>query len=227
MKNLAPFSEAVPKHFHVCIFGSARIGKKHPTYTLVEELSRQIAQAGLDVVTGGGPGLMEAANRGHQKGRINDNSHSIGLNIKLTSEQEPNSHLDIKKEFSRFSRRLDNFMLLSNVVVVAPGGVGTLLEFLYTWQLIQVKHICNIPIILLGDMWLEFVDWIRVNPLNSGLISEEDMNSIFFAKTVSDAMKVIKKAYENYTVGGKDFCLSYKKYSKKALKTSDEKSEQS
>ncbi len=207
--------EATPKHFHVCIFGSARIGKEHPTYNLVQELSRQIAQAGLDVVTGGGPGLMEAANRGHREGRTNDNSQSIGLNISLPSEQESNAHLDIKKEFSRFSRRLDNFVMLSNVVVVAPGGVGTLLEFLYTWQLIQVKHICNIPIVLLGEMWLEFIDWIRAWPLNSELISDKDMNPIFFARTVAEAMQVISKAHENFKAGGEDFCLSYKKYGKK------------
>ncbi|MFV2041316.1 MAG: LOG family protein [Candidatus Hydrothermarchaeales archaeon] len=214
--------EAAPKHFHVCIFGSARIGENHPTYTLVQELSRQIARAGLDVVTGGGPGLMEAANRGHHEGRTNDNSHSIGLNISLPSEQESNAHLDIKKEFSQFSRRLDSFVMLSNVVVVAPGGVGTLLEFLYTWQLIQVKHMENIPIILLGDMWIDFIDWIRAWPLNSGLISEVDMDPIFFAKTVSEAMQVISKAHENFKAGGENFCLNYKRDSR--LKTSDEKS---
>ncbi|GBE17667.1 LOG family protein YgdH [archaeon BMS3Abin16] len=210
MKDADDLPEAAPKHFHVCIFGSARIGREHPTYTLVHDLAKEIAKAGLDVVTGGGPGLMEAANKGHHEGRKDNNSHSIGLNIRLPSEQKANAHLDIKKEFSQFSRRLDNFMLLSNVVVVAPGGVGTLLEFLYTWQLIQVKQMENIPIILLGDMWLDFIDWIRVWPLNSRLIGEDDLNPIFFAKTVSDALQVISKAHENFKAGGENFCLSYK-----------------
>jgi uncharacterized protein (TIGR00730 family) len=205
--------EAAPEHFHVCIFGSARISEGDPAYRLVEELSGMIAEEGLDVVTGGGPGLMEAANKGHKKGRVDVDTHSIGLNIKLPKEQGPNAHLDIKKEFSRFSERLDNFMLLSNVVVVAPGGVGTLLELFYAWQLVQVEHICNIPIILLGDMWTELIDWIEKWPLKLGLLSRDDMIPLFHAQDSEEAMKIIRKAFEEYKKGGEDFCLSFDKYS--------------
>ena len=201
-----------PKHFHVCIFGSARLKKGDPAYDLVYELSTMIADEGLDVVTGGGPGLMDAASAGHKSGRKNNDVHAVGLTIHLPREQITSPHLDIKKEFSTFSKRLDNFMLLSNIVVVAPGGVGTLLEFLYSWQLVQVKHICDIPIILLGDMWPELIEWIEKWPLAQKLISPEDMNSLFLAKDCPEAMKVIKKAHEEFKNGGSDFCLTYKKY---------------
>jgi uncharacterized protein (TIGR00730 family) len=213
MKDKNAKKEAAPVHFHVCIFGSARISKGDPNYSLVEELSRMIAEEGLDVVTGGGPGLMEAANKGHKEARVDVDTHSIGLNIKLPNEQDANPHLDIKKEFSRFSERLDNFMRLSNVVVVAPGGVGTLLELFYAWQLVQVEHICDTPIILLGDMWPELIDWIEKWPLKLGLLSRDDMVPLFHARDSEEAMKIIRKAFEEYKKGGEEFCLTFDKYS--------------
>jgi predicted Rossmann-fold nucleotide-binding protein len=160
--NMPKLKEELSKeHFRVAIFGSARIGKDDPNYKLIFNLARLIASKGIDVVTGGGPGLMDAASSGHFKGRRDDSQHSIGLNIRLPHEQTNAAHLDIKKDFYNFSTRLDHFMVLSDVAVIAPGGVGTLLEFFYTWQLVQVEHICNIPIILLGEMWFDLVRWIR------------------------------------------------------------------
>jgi predicted Rossmann-fold nucleotide-binding protein len=97
-------------HFRVAIFGSARITDDDPVYTLVFNLARLIAGAGMDVVTGGGPGLMDAASKGHFKGRKDSTSHSIGLNIKLPHEQSEAAHLDIKKDFEHFSDRLDHFI---------------------------------------------------------------------------------------------------------------------
>jgi uncharacterized protein (TIGR00730 family) len=204
--------EYLPTHFHVCIFGSARIKEGDPEYDLVYKLSAMIAKEEMDVVTGGGPGLMNAASKGHKEGRKNMNTHTVGLTINLPQEQDTNPHLDIKKEFSKFSERLDNFMLLSNVVVIAPGGVGTLLEFLYTWQLVQVKQICNIPIILLGKMWPDFIGWIEKWPLKNKLLNPEDMHTLFLADTVDEAMTVIRKAFDEYKKGGEDFCQTYKKY---------------
>jgi hypothetical protein len=102
-------------------------------------------------------------------------------------------------------------MVLSNAVVVAPGGVGTLLEFAYTWQLIQVKHICNIPIILLGDMWSEFLKWIEKYPLKKGFIAKKDLIRIFIAKDSFEAFRIIKRFYEGYEEGA-DLCFNFKKY---------------
>ena len=121
------------ERFRVAIFGSARIKENDSRYKQIYTLAKMIAAEGFDVVTGGGPGIMEAANKGHKDGRKKGKIvHSFGLNIVLPKEQTANKHLDIKKDFERFSERLDYFMYLSNVVVVAPGGVGTLLEFFYT-----------------------------------------------------------------------------------------------
>lgn len=201
-----------PNHFRVAIFGSARIKPNDPHYNQIYSLARMIAAEGMDVVTGGGPGLMEAANKGHMEGRRSEKVRSLGLNIKLPTEQMPNKHLDIQSEFRIFSKRLDTFMRLSNVVVVAPGGVGTLLEFMYAWQLIQVEHVCNIPIILMGEMWKPFIDWIEEWPLKKRLISPKDMNPIFLANHCREAMKIIRKAHHDFIHRGPDYCWNYRKY---------------
>ena len=132
-------------HYKVAIFGSARIEEGDQDYQEIFEISRGLAEAGFDIVTGGGPGIMQAGNAGHKS--VGSKQHSIGLNIKLPFEQDDNKYLDIKKEFDRFSGRLDAFMSLSDAVIVAPGGIGTILELFYSWQLVQVEHICETPII--------------------------------------------------------------------------------
>ncbi len=202
------------EHFRVAIFGSARLKPNDPRYKQIHTLAKMIARQSLDVVTGGGPGIMEAANKGHKEGRKGkrNGAHSFGLNIKLPMEQAENKHLDIKKDFEKFSARLDYFMYLSNVVVVAPGGVGTLLELFYTWQLIQVKHICSIPIIFMGEMWPPLVKWIEKWPLKKKFLDKEDMHPFFLAKNCSEAMTIIKKANKEYLKGNKDFCINFKKY---------------
>lgn len=199
------------EHFRVVVFGSARIRPGSPQYKMIFNLSKQIGAAGWDIVTGGGPGLMEAATGGHFLGRKNTGVHEIGLQIKLPHEQHDSAHLDVKAEFSRFSQRLDTFMVLANVVVVAPGGVGTLLELLYTWQLMQVHHTCKLPIILLGDMWPGFVEWVKKWPLNDRLLNDEDVNLLYIAKTTDDAMRIIKKAYREHK-RDPGSCTNYQKY---------------
>ena len=148
--NVKASEENNKKRFRVVIFGSARIEEGDPNWNVIYDLAKRIAEVGIDVVTGGGPGLMNAASQGHNAGDISKNVQSIGLQIMLPKKQIDAEHLDIKKEFSRFSERLDNFIDLANAVVVAPGGVGTMLEFFYVWQLMQVRMIHNVPIILLG-----------------------------------------------------------------------------
>lgn len=201
-----------PGHFRVTIFGSARIKSNDPRYNQIYSLARMIAAEGMDVVTGGGPGLMEAANKGHKEGRKGKKVHSLGLNIMLPQEQQANKHLDIQKDFNRFSNRLDYFMQLSNVIVVAPGGVGTMLELMYSWQLMQVQHTCNQPIILLGKMWKPFIEWVEEWPLKKKLISESDMMPIFLADHCREAMKIIRKAHQDFKHRGPNYCWNYRKY---------------
>lgn len=203
---------AQEKHFRVAIFGSARIKKGDKTYKLVYELAKKIGERSIDIVTGGGPGLMSAATEGHASGDKKHKSHSYGLLIKLPSEQKSAKHLDIKREFEHFTDRLDTFMVLSNAVVVAPGGLGTLLEFIYTWQLVQLKEICDIPIILLGEQWHELIDWIKKHPIKNRFMSPSDLNSIFFANTLEQAMNIINHTYKMYKQGDKDICLNIRKY---------------
>lgn len=161
-----------------------------------------VAKHGFDIVTGGGPGMMEAANAGHNAGDGHHDSDNIGLTIQLPWESEANKHLEIKKHFNKFSGRLDTFMALSSVVVVTPGGVGTCLELFYTWQLVQVKHICPIPIILIGTMWKKLIDWVKKYPLAEGLISPQDMDCIHIVKNNAEAMKIINKTHAEMKKSG-------------------------
>ena len=200
------------KHFRVAIFGSARIEKDDSVFNEVYSLTRLISEAGMDIVTGGGPGLMDAASAGHHFGRKDKKAHSVGLRIKLPKEEFEASHLDIKKEFNLFSNRLESFMRLSQAVVVAPGGVGTMLELFYTWQLLQVKKITGVPIILFGDMWIDLVRWIKKWQLESKLISPEDLDLLFIAKNYREAFEIISEAHEHFLKGKDDFSTVYGKY---------------
>ena len=199
-------------HFRVAIFGSARMKTDDPRYNDIYNLAKMIAIEGVDVVTGGGPGIMEAANRGHKEGRKNAKTQSMGLTIKLPKEQLTNKHLDIKEEFHRFSSRLDEFLFLSNVVVVAPGGVGTMLEFIYSWQLVQVNHICHIPIILLGYMWSDFLEWMKKWPVKRGFVDLKEMECLYPVNDIKGAMKIIKRAHHKFLKGKGDQCVNYRKY---------------
>jgi len=204
--------KAIKNRFRVAIFGSARIKKGDSRYKLIYDLAKAIASEGIDIVTGGGPGLMDAASRGHHAGRTNKNIYTVGLTIHLPKEQKESYHLDIKRDFHKFSKRLDNFIHLSNVVVVAPGGVGTTLELMYIWQLVQVEHSCNIPIILVGDTWKGFIDWVKKGPLKNKLLNKEDIDLLYMTKNKNGAMKIIKLAYKEYKKGSKNICLNINKY---------------
>ncbi|RZM82562.1 LOG family protein [Leptolyngbya iicbica] len=203
--------------FRVVIFGSARLKPEDTVYEQVRRLARLLGREGMDVVTGGGPGLMEAANWGHREGRedpnsVDGSSKSYGLNIKLPFEEAANPHVDIKHDYDRFSERLDHFMHLANAVVVAPGGVGTLLELAYTWQLMQVEHICNIPIVLLGDMWEDFLRWVKAWPLEKRLINPEDYEMLYLVRTSDEAFEIVRAAQRKFVESSSEFCLNYQQY---------------
>ena len=199
------------KKFHVTIFGSARIKEDDLEYKEVYNLARMIGEKGMNLVSGGGPGVMKAVTLGHKYGSKKNKAYNIGLGIKLPHEQRINPYVDFKMKFTRFSERLDNFLLLSNVIVVAPGGVGTLLELFFSWQLMQVRHACNIPIILLGKQWKGLLKWLRKVPLKRKFFNKEDLNLLFMAKDADEAMKLINKTYEEYKKGNKNTCLGYLK----------------
>lgn len=179
--------------YRVCIFGSARIGEDSPIYQQVEVLAEALASSGVDIVTGGGPGLMEAANRGARSGS-SKGSRSIGLPIQLPFESDANSHLDVKSHHKRFSSRLDEFMRISHAVIVVPGGIGTVLEMFYTWQLMQVAHIRPRPLILYSsdNSWEALIKWTQDYPIKNNLISPKDMEMIKIVRSVEEIMAILK-----------------------------------
>lgn len=206
-------SELDHKDFRVVVFGSARIKPGDVIYEQVFNIGVAVGAMGADIVTGGGPGLMEAANKGHMAGKIHgDDAHSIGVGIKLPFEESLNKHLDLQDEHDQFSTRLDTFMALSNIVVVAPGGIGTLLELSYTWQLIQVGHICKTPIILVGKMWKNLIEWVKRDMVKQGLVSPKDLDFIHVVKNEHEAIALIKETKDMFEFGCYDECLNWEKY---------------
>lgn len=185
--------------YRVCVFGSARIQPGSVFYSQCEELAEGLAKLGADVVTGGGPGLMEAANKGAKKVK-DGKSRSIGLPIDLPFETDSNIHLDVKSQHKRFSSCLDEFMRIFYAVIITPGGIGTLLELFFTWQLIQVEHIRRRPFILLGPegMWSGLIEWIEKWPLNQQLMSSTDMEALQVMTTVDDVLDLLRPDIEDF-----------------------------
>ncbi|BBM84651.1 hypothetical protein UABAM_03012 [Candidatus Uabimicrobium amorphum] len=184
-------------YYRVAIFGSARTRENDPWYTHVTNLAKALSEKGVDVVTGGGPGLMEAANKGAKLG--GHQIRSIGVSIELPFEQDSNQHLDIKKSHRRFSSRLDEFMRISQAVIVTPGGLGTLLELFYTWQLLQVEHINERPIILFGkEFWQGLMDWICKIPVEQNMLSPEDMDHVHLFDSVEEIIDFLEPQVEHF-----------------------------
>ncbi len=189
------------RFYRTCIFGSARIKREGGEYNDVFELARYLAWEGIDILTGGGPGLMEAANKGahHGKEERRTKSLSFGLSVSLPHEVEPNLHLDIKRHHFKFSSRLDDFMRLSHSVICTPGGIGTLLEFFFSWQLIQVKHIPPRPIVLLDkSYWSGIIDWMRAEPLRRQLVAEKDFSVLSIVDSPGEAFEIISKHHSEF-----------------------------
>jgi uncharacterized protein (TIGR00730 family) len=189
------------RFYRVCIFGSARIKPDSPVYQEVFTLARYLAWENIDILTGGGPGLMEAANKGAKLGQGEKKSKSLsfGISIELDFEPEPNSHLDVKRHHHRFSSRLDDFMRLSNAVIVTAGGIGTLLELFFTWQLLQVKHIEPRPVVLMDrGYWTGIIDWMKAFPLERGLMSAKDFNGVSIVDTPEEVVEIISAHYRGH-----------------------------
>ena len=183
-------------YFRVSIFGSARIKPETHEYKQVYELAKKLVKNKVDIVTGGGPGLMEAANLGAKN--VKSKSKSFGLHIDLPFETSPNEHLDITYHHKRFSSRLDEFMRISHAVIVTPGGIGTVLELLYTWQLIQVNHISKRPVILLGDMWNGLIEWMKSEPLKKRLMDGSDFDHIKVVQNIDDVVILLKPLINDF-----------------------------
>jgi uncharacterized protein (TIGR00730 family) len=210
--------ELKKNEFRIAIFGSARIKPEDPVYQDTYNLAKFIGKMGVDLITGGGPGLMEAASVGHTTGDTKNRAHSIGLNIVLPFEQKANPGLEYLDNHEVFSTRLDEFMLLSNAVVVMPGGIGTCLELFYTWQLLQVKHVCSMPVILVGKMWRKLIDWVIDNPVHDLYMDPKDLHYIAVVDNWKQAAKVLTKAKKQFDETGGQQCSNWLDYGKKIRK---------
>ncbi|WP_410879936.1 TIGR00730 family Rossman fold protein [Myroides sp. DW712] len=184
----------------ISIFGSARTKKEDPYYKLAEEVAFKVSKAGYGVITGGGPGIMEAGNKGAHLGQ----GVSVGLNIELPFEQHFNPYIDNDKniQFDYFFVRKVMFVKYSQGFVVMPGGFGTLDELFEAITLIQTKKIAKFPIILVGtDFWGGMLEWIKSVLLDKyATISPEDMNLIQLVDTADEVVERIDAFYKKYTL---------------------------
>jgi uncharacterized protein (TIGR00730 family) len=163
--------------YRVTIFGSARVAKDHWVYTAVRDVAAELTRLDCDIVTGGGPGLMQAANEGVHLVSPNAPHGSMGIRVDLPFEQDVNAFVTEAFEHGTFFTRLHHFVLVSDAFVVVPGGIGTVLETMMIWQLLQVQKLHGTPLILAGRMYAELVDWCRRSMLRPDvpLASPEDM----------------------------------------------------
>lgn len=177
----------------VSIFGSARIAPNHSYYVLTEKIARLLSDAGFSVISGGGPGIMEAANKGAYFGK----SPSIGLNIQLPMEQQANPYQDISQTFQHFFARKFMFVKFASAYVVMPGGFGTLDELLEAMTLIQTRKSRSIPIILVhGPFWKGLIDWFRDRLIAERMINPEDLDLIQIIDSPEEVVEAIFKHYE-------------------------------
>jgi uncharacterized protein (TIGR00730 family) len=172
----------------ITVFGSARVREGHPAYAAAREAGRQLAEAGFAIVTGGGPGVMEAANRGAQEA----GGVSVGFNIELPHEQGSNPYVDIGVTFGHFYVRKTMFVKAAEGFLIFPGGFGTLDELFESLTLIQTGKVLHFPVVLFDSAyWQPMLDWIEGRLLPDGMISPEDLDLLGVTDSVEDAVTQI------------------------------------
>jgi len=185
----------------VSIFGSARVPKGSQVYDETMRLAAALSAMGCDIVTGGGPGLMQAANEGAAKAGKGGRSRSLGVRVDLPFEQDVNPFVEQAFEHRTFFTRLHQFVLMSDAFVVVPGGVGTALETLMVWQLLQVRHLDDrTPLMLIGKMYAELVAWSRKHMLDPRfpLARPEDMEIPICVNTADEAIGLLRRYHASW-----------------------------
>jgi uncharacterized protein (TIGR00730 family) len=177
----------------ITIFGSARLPEDDPVYIVARDVARRLAEAGFAIVTGGGPGVMEAANRGARDA----GGQSVGFNIELPHEQFANAYLDISLTFKHFYARKTMFVKAAEGFVIFPGGFGTLDELFESLTLIQTGKVLHFPVVLFdSEYWQPLLDWIHRRLLPEGLISPEDLELLEVTDDPEHAVSLIQECYE-------------------------------
>ena len=184
--------------YRVTIFGSARVKAGTFGYEETKRVAAALAEMGCDIITGGGPGLMQAANEGAAS--TPDRAQSVGIRVDLPFEQEVNAFVTQAFEHRTFFTRLHQFVLASDAFIVAPGGIGTVLETMMIWQLLQVRHLQDTPLILVGKMWPGLIEWARSSMLSFDppLANPEDMTIPRCVANAADAIAIIREHHGDW-----------------------------
>jgi uncharacterized protein (TIGR00730 family) len=200
VNNLTRLRPSKHERYRVTIFGSARAKPGTHVYDEVKRVAAVLAEMGCDIITGGGPGLMQAANEGAAMANALDRHQSVGIRVDLPFEQEINPFVLQAFEHKTFFTRLHHFVLASDAFVVTPGGIGTVLELMMVWQLLQVRHVHGTPLILVGKMWADLVDWAKAHLLAPALslASVEDMAIPECVNTADEAIALLRKHHAKW-----------------------------
>jgi uncharacterized protein (TIGR00730 family) len=199
VNNLSRLRPSKQDRYRVTVFGSARIKQGSWIYEEVRRTCAGLGEMGCDIVTGGGPGLMEAANLGATQGQAAAGAQSIGIRVHLPFEQKANPFVQQTYQHGTFFTRLQHFVLLSNAYVVAPGGIGTLLETVMIWQLLQVRQL-DVPLVLVGPMWRTLVEWARKEMVGPEfeLARSTDFDIPTSVDTADEAVAMIRRHHEQW-----------------------------
>src|SRR5262245_49530531 len=194
VNNLTRLRPSKRERYRVAIFGSARAQPGTFVYEEVKRVAAAFASMGCDIVTGGGPGLMQAANEGATMAGA---PGSMGIRVDLPFEQNVNPFVEQAFTHETFFTRLHHFVIASDAFVVVPGGIGTVLEMLMIWQLLQVRHVRDVPLVLVGKMWTGLVEWARVSMLDPrlALINAEDLQIPQCVETADEAIALIRDVH--------------------------------
>jgi uncharacterized protein (TIGR00730 family) len=195
VNELTRLRRTTRQNYRVTIFGSARLKPGTHAYNEVKKLAAELTKMGCDIISGGGPGLMQAANEGALSVESTARKRSVGIRVELPFEQEINPFVGQAYEHRTFFSRLHHFMILSDAFVVVPGGIGTLLELSLAWQLLQVRKLYKTPLIVVGKMWAELVEWGRRSMLSKGneLASEIDFAIPRCMNTIDETIALIRE----------------------------------
>ena len=193
VNNLTRLKPSHKDRYRVTIFGSARAKPGTVAYEETKRCSAALAEMGCDIITGGGPGLMQAANEGAEL--LPEHAQSVGIRVELPFEQELNPFVGLAYQHRTFFSRLHHFMIASDAFVIVPGGIGTLLELSLAWQLLQVRKLYNTPLILVGKMWADLVEWARRTMLIKGseLASDVDFAIPHCVNTIEETIALIRE----------------------------------
>jgi len=199
VNNLTRLQPAKRDRYRVTIFGSARAKPGTVAYEETKRVAAALAEIGCDIITGGGPGLMQAANEGVETA---GDAKSVGIRVDLPFEQEVNPFVELAFEHRTFFTRLHHFVLASDAFIVAPGGIGTVLETMLIWQLLQVRHLEHTPLILVGKLWPGLIEWVRDSMLSfeTPLINVEDVDIPTCVANADEAITIIRKHHDEWVV---------------------------